>query len=207
MNALEDLQYNPHSDEEASDAEDGEGTSNRLAKYTCWFQPEYWSKIQAALKLHSYKIRAVVRYLKKRYVMPNTSSMFKGLNESTVLGWFEKDGRTLRPRPRVAVVALEAGESAKNIMHPGRDGVWKGHREVELEFIEWMLKLRDTDVGLNSLLIAFQMKAFILTLAPEIVKSHGGCFKVSRSYVRWCRDRLGWSFRKPTSMASKLPVD
>lgn len=71
-----------------------------------------------------------------------------------------------------------------------------------------MLQLRNIDVGLNSLLIAFQMKAFILARAPEIVSSHGGHFKVSHSYVRrWCRDHLGWSFRKPTSMASKLPAD
>lgn len=37
---------------------------------------------------------------------------------------------------------------------------------------------------------------------------HGGKFKVSSTYVRtWAKERLAWSFWKPTSNASKLPID
>lgn len=71
-----------------------------------------------------------------------------------------------------------------------------------------MLKLREIDVGLNSMLIAFQMKEFLLARAPEMTINHGRYFKVSRSCMRgWVQERLGWSFRKPTNNASKLSAN
>lgn len=71
-----------------------------------------------------------------------------------------------------------------------------------------MLDLCNTDVGLNSLFIAFQMKAFLLAYALEITVQHGGHFKLSRTYGRGsAKEQMGWSFRKPTSNASKIPSD
>lgn len=55
---------------------------------------------------------------------------------------------------------------------------------MELESINKMLELRYTNVGLNNLLIAFQMKAFILACILEMVVEHGGHFKVFQSYVQ-----------------------
>lgn len=79
---------------------------------------------------------------------------------------------------------------------------------MEAEFIDWMLQLCDSDIGLNYLLIAFQMKAFLLAHAPELCVDHEGKFKVSRTFVRtWPKERLSWSFQNPTSNASKLPLD
>lgn len=68
-----------------------------------------------------------------------------------------------------------------------------------------MLQLRNTNVGLKSFLIASHMKAFIMAGAPEMMEGNGGFFRVFRNYVRgWARERLGWSFPKPTNNASKL---
>lgn len=71
--------------------------------------------------------------------MPNSSSVFSGLNESTVQGWFKSDGRTLRPRPQAAIEALKKGGPTANILHPGRNSFFDGHHEEEAKFIEWML--------------------------------------------------------------------
>lgn len=184
------------------------GSSRRTSKYTDWFVSDLWSKIESVLTLQSFKFKATVRYLQRRYVMPGSKSIFYGMNESTLRGWFESDGQTLRPRIEATMLAIKNDNSAKAIMHPRQKGVWEGHNEVEAEFIEWMQQLRDTNMGLDFLLIAFQMKAFILACAPQMTIEYGGYFRVSRSYVRrWARDWLGWSFCKPISNASKLPQD
>lgn len=123
-------------------------------------------------------------------------------------GWFKSDGRTLRPHPQAIITALKKGEPTLNILHPGQRSFWEGHREVKARFIEWMLGLRESNVGLNSLLITFQMKAFLLARAPGVCAKHGGKLKVSCTFVRtWAKDRLVWSFHKPINNASKLPLD
>lgn len=71
-----------------------------------------------------------------------------------------------------------------------------------------MLNLHDSDMGLNSMLISLQMKAFLVARVLGLYAEHDGKFKVSRTYVRmWAKERLAWSFRKPTNNAGKLPTD
>lgn len=132
--------------------------------------------------------------------------MFGALNKSMVRGWFEVDGRTLRPRPQVAITALKKGDKAANIMRLGMKCLWEGHQDVEAKFIDLMLQLRDTNVGLNSLLISFQMKGFLLSRIPKVCAERGGRFKAFQSFVRsWAKERLGWSFQKLMSNTNKLP--
>lgn len=106
--------------------------------------------------------------------------------------WSESEVETgLMEKSRAVPVALFA--LYFNPIHPNRFVRTAATvARIECSLTDWMLQLRNTDVGLNSVLIVFQMKAFILARGPEIVASHGGTFKVSRSYVRrWCRFRLG----------------
>lgn len=58
--------------------------STRLEKYTYWFSPNFWPKTEVALKLNTYKPRTMVRYLYRRYAMPNSKPLFEALNDSTI---------------------------------------------------------------------------------------------------------------------------
>lgn len=73
--------------------------------------------------------------------MPNCPPMFAALNESTLRGWFEVDGRTLKQCPMAAVEALKRGECAQSVLHLGHDNIWGGREDIELEFFQWMLDL------------------------------------------------------------------
>lgn len=77
-----------------------------------------------------------MKYLKRWYAMPSSPTMFGALNKSTIRSWFEANGRTLRPRPQAAVTALKNGEQVSNIMRLRVKGMWEGHRDVEVEFID-----------------------------------------------------------------------
>lgn len=71
-----------------------------------------------------------------------------------------------------------------------------------------MLQLHDKYIGLNSLLISFQMKAFLLSHILEVCAERDGQFKVSQSFVKiWAKEHLRWNFQKPTSNTSKLPAN
>lgn len=41
--------------------------------------------------------------------MENTTPMFASLNESTIHGWFEPDGQTLKPHPQLVITAMKTG--------------------------------------------------------------------------------------------------
>lgn len=87
--------------------------------------------------------------------MADSPSMFASFNESTMRGSFEVDSRTLKPHPQAAVLALKKGKFSKGIMCTGRDSIWGIRRDLELKFMDWMLRLQNFDLRLNLLLIAF----------------------------------------------------
>lgn len=66
----------------------GGKTLNWPYKCTYWFQPKLWSKIEFELKLNANKLWIVVQYLQCRYVMLDSKSLFDGLMESALRGWF-----------------------------------------------------------------------------------------------------------------------
>lgn len=134
----DDLEYCTNTSSNGDDDEDSSTVSKHPTSYKCWFTVEYWEKIEAVLKLHSFKIRPIVTYLKRKYQMPNEELVFCGMNESTVRGWFESDGCTLRPCPQAIVEALKKGKPTTNLLHLGQKSIWDGHKDVETDFIEWI---------------------------------------------------------------------
>lgn len=52
------------------------------------------------------------------------------------------------------------------VLHKGRPNMWFGKDDLHVVFVKLMIDLRDANVGLNSLLIKMQMKAFLLVKRP-----------------------------------------
>lgn len=131
------------------------------------------------------------------------------MNESIVRLWICLDGRKFKSKLRttIAVVLEGVGEPIGRLLRPReRVKAWKGREEMEGEFRELLLSLRATDVGFNSLLIQFQMRAFISVRCPEMLVEGEGSFSMSRSYIRkWVAKQMNWTFRRPNSMSKKLP--
>lgn len=178
------------------------GNSNWPTNNTYWFQLELWPEFEVGLKLHCFKFWVVVRHLKLVYVMQNCKSMLHGLNKSTLHGWFEVDGHTLKAQPLEVLVSLKDG------------GLWTSRIPIKrvcgmaIMKLIWTLKERKIGVGLNSSLPAFRMKNFLLSCGHNVCIEHGGTFKVSQSYIEsLVHEHHSWTFQKPTSNASKLPTN
>ncbi|CAM6129934.1 unnamed protein product [Calypogeia fissa] len=113
------------------------------------------------------------------------------------------DGRNFKPK-----VPVECGMLSDNVMHMGAKGMWEGRKELLAEFVLLLNSLRNADVGLNSLLLQTQLRAFVQVKCPEVLLEFGGKHKISRPYVRhFVRTKMGWSFRYTTTDASKLPTN
>ncbi|KAL2641358.1 hypothetical protein R1flu_008945 [Riccia fluitans] len=111
----------------------------------------------------------------------------------------------------MAIDLLDAGYSGREIAsvrHSGHiEEVWQDRKELEIEFINLLNELMDASVGFNSVIIQFQLRAFLQVRCKEILREEGGSFEINRSFVKkWIKDRLGWSYRKATTPASHLPT-
>ncbi|KAL3683409.1 hypothetical protein R1sor_001431 [Riccia sorocarpa] len=187
------------------DTRKGRPPCNKRPKtYTNWFTPELWPPIDAALKRYGRSAKAVVSHLQKFFVHKYRDNPYLQLNESTVRGWFKfnsKGEKIFRPSAQVAIDMLQAGYSKKEIASwrytSHLDTVWNGHKELEIEFINLLNELMDALVGFNSVIIQFQLKAFLQVRCLEILPEADGTFDISRNFVKkWVKDRLGWSYKK-----------
>ncbi|CAM6090114.1 unnamed protein product [Calypogeia fissa] len=142
-------------------------------------------------------------------------------NKQTYTNWITKDlwpdsekglklmqykgGRNFKPKVREAIHAVECGMLSDNIMHMGVKGMWEGRKELLVEFVLLLNSLRNADVGLKSLLIQMQLRAFVQVKCPEVLSEFGGKHKIGRPYVRhFVRTKMGWHFHCTTTDASKL---
>lgn len=139
-------------------------------RYTCWFQPQIWLKIEAELlqALHHYQVSKAkepdTKHSNNVYISQWEYSMRMVWGQSMARHW----GHALRQPSQHSRITTRLQTSC---MRPGVQSIWKGHRDVDTKFIDWMLQLHDTNVGLNSLLIAFQMKVFCCLIFLRFVQS------------------------------------
>lgn len=105
------------------------------------------------------------------------------------------------------MATLRTRESAHSILRLGRHPLWKGHRDLELKFVDWMLRLWNTQhVGLNSLVVAFQIwrNFYSLVLLTSPLSNEASLRWAKATFkVGWLSDLAGVS-RRLTSDASKL---
>jgi hypothetical protein len=123
--------------------------SKRPAEYTTWFTQESWPLIIRAFKLKGYKLKLTLRYSKKRYVEPGKPPRFEKLAYSTMQGWFTTHG-TFTKRVMDCVRDLDLG-APKVSLHAGRRSMWEEHQDLEEEFSELLVKVRQKNLILNLL--------------------------------------------------------
>ncbi|CAM6096893.1 unnamed protein product [Calypogeia fissa] len=186
----------------------GVDTCQNKQAYTNWITKELWPDLEKGLKLMSYKGRATAQYLKKRYRMASGPRRYSGLNESTIKGWMMLDGKTFKSNVLEAIRVVECGLLSDNIMHMGAKGLWEGRKPLLTEFFLLLQSLRNANIGLNSLLIQMQLRAFVQVKCLEILLEFGAKHQISRPYVRhFVRTKMGWSFQCTTTDASTLPAN
>ncbi|KAL3700331.1 hypothetical protein R1sor_018353 [Riccia sorocarpa] len=202
-------------------------------KYKNWFEnPAEWKQIHEALRTNRFSYRKTADYLKVKYNRPGTENPFKSLNESTIRGWFTERG-VFKPKIQniisdplysgVVDLGLKllpgvAGPNPPDVhtklqRGPGKLGewgpsAWASAPDLEGRFMELIHAQRESGVIINSTVVQYLLRGFLLAHNPEILIEKGGPFSCSLRWIRnWLQIRMGWSFRSGTTKASKLPLD
>ncbi|KAF9457519.1 hypothetical protein BDZ94DRAFT_1202554, partial [Collybia nuda] len=176
------------------------------AKYHNWFDPFLFWQIELARKTAggpNMSTRNIVKELKKR-----DYNTFKGLNRTTVDEWIDRHPG-LMPRWKQSVLARMKQGSDPGHTKGGPKGILAKHPEIVNSIKKRLISLRGTGATLTVVTTRAIVIATIMHLKPEILQERfrdGSTFQASESFIRkWLRTTMGWSRRKGTQAAQKLP--
>ncbi|KAL3685961.1 hypothetical protein R1sor_003983 [Riccia sorocarpa] len=170
--------------------------------------------------------------LRRQEEINESKNPFKSLNESTIRGWFTERGvfkpkiqniisdplysgvvdlgpKLLRgvagPNPPDVHTKLQRGPRKLGEWGPS---AWASASDLEGRFMELIHAQRESGVIINSTVVQYLLRGFLLAHNPEILIEKGRPFSCSLRWIRnWLQIRMGWSFRSGTTKASKLPLD
>ncbi|KAF7366573.1 DDE superfamily endonuclease [Mycena sanguinolenta] len=177
----------------------------RNAKYVNWQTPMLWSQIEAAARrtLPPWSPRAILSELRK-----TNSKDFQRLKEQVIGRWIEQEAGISRWKESVRQKA-ELGKGNSPGGNITRCGVLHPYPETRKKINDHLTSLRTAGVALTLLTIRGIMVSHIEHDAPEVFErtmGDGSNFHCSESFVRrYLRNTLGWSERRATKAAQKLP--
>jgi hypothetical protein len=137
-------------------------------------------------------------------------SPFDNLTINTLKGWFEKDvtGRFVLRRKYEEAIKLQSARSAAQ--DKGPRGILKDYPVAFQMIVDTLKGMRDSGQPLDSTIAQTVIQGIISAVALELFerRTKSGFFSVSRRFVRKfvCR-HMGWTWRRNTTSASKLPAD
>ncbi|KAJ6456514.1 hypothetical protein C8R45DRAFT_580223, partial [Mycena sanguinolenta] len=179
--------------------------AKRDAKYVNWQNPMLWSQIEAAARraLPPWSPRSILMELRK-----TNPKDFQRLSEQVIGRWIEREGGISRWNESVQK-KVELGKGNSPGGHVTRCGVLHPYPETRKKINDHLTSLRAAGVVLTLLTIRGIMVSHIEHDAPEVFErtmSDGSHFRCSETFVRrYLRNTLGWSERRATKAAQKLP--
>jgi len=171
-----------------------------------WYEPLYWNDIVVALQEAGFNTRKAVHLLHLKY---SYDGRFDRLTHSTIEGWFCRTTDASGNRGIVwqeKVLLRVQNRQSMFLPGTGRNGILNSHPEIITLITEMLQNMRKTGCVVNGTVARAIIVGVLQSLLPSILVENGGRFKVSASWVSiFCAEALGWSFRKGTTAAQKLP--
>jgi hypothetical protein len=173
------------------------------------------------LKQTRFNTNEAVKLLKIKYPNPipgqTSGGPYDRLSRSTLDSWIVDlgpvRGKALKPDVERTVEVMGTYEPEEVFrgrmgLNRGNAKALEGQEELEKELVQLLHSMREAGQPLNSAVIQAVMKGVIEAKAPQLLRSYGGQWEVSRAWVkRWVGNALDWTFRAPTTAAQKLPKD
>jgi hypothetical protein len=170
--------------------------------YTNWFIPSLWDPIFAIVTKHR-NLKGALRFLQLKYRLPGqVHGIYDKLTRSSLAEWFTNVGE-LKDRTKQAIFK----EIAAFTGGPQHAYILSGHIELEEDIITLLKSHQDAGQALFASTVRGLIRTLIQKRVPYLLdnESQSG-FKVSIPWTRdFVRTNLGWSFRKATGAARKLP--
>jgi hypothetical protein len=185
-------------------------TKKKRGSYTNWFVPNLWPFIEQAVKQHPKSLYEALFSLQHIRKPGRVGSPFDNLTINTLKGWFEKDvmGRFVLQRKYEEAIKLQFPRSVAQ--DKGPRGILKDHPVAFQMIVDTLKGMRDSGQPLDSTIAQTIIQGIISAVAPELFerRTKSGFFSVSRRSVRkFVRRHMGWTWRRSTTVASKLPAD
>jgi hypothetical protein len=125
-------------------------------------------------------------------------------------GWFEKDvtGCFVLWRKYEEAIKLQSAWSA--VQDKGPRGIFKDHPVAFQMILDTLKGMRDSGQPLDSTITQTVIQGIISVIALELFerRTKSGFFSVSRRFARkFMRRHMGWTWRRSTTVANKLPAD
>ncbi len=171
-----------------------------------WYDPLYWNDIVVALQDAEFNSRKAVRLLQSKF---SHDGRFNRLTHSTIEGWYCRTTDASGNRGIIwqeAVLIRVQNRQSMFLPGTGRNGILNSHPEIVALISDMLQNMRKTGCVVNGTVARVIIVGILQSLLPSILVENGGRFKVSASWVSaFCAEALGWSFRKGTTAAQKLP--
>jgi hypothetical protein len=185
-------------------------TKKKRGSYTNWFVPDLWPFIEQAVKQHPKSLYEALFSLQHIRKPGRVGSPFDNLTISTLKGWFENDVTrrfVLRKKYEEAIKLQSARSAAQD---KGLQGILKDHTVAFQMIVDTLKRIRDSGQPLDSTITQTIIQGIISDIAPKLFerRTKSGFFSVSRRFARkFVRMHMGWTWRRSTTVASKLPAD
>ncbi len=183
--------------------------------FTNWFVPDLWNFIFAAVKKHPRNLYDAFFSLQHNKKPGRLGSPFDKLTVQTLKGWFEKneEGVFVLKRKVADCIALQNARKASHKPRP--TGIFTEFPETFELVCKTLKGVRDAGQPLDGGIIQGIMQGCIQQSAPEMFqrtvtgkRGEDVKFSVSKTFGKaFVRKHLGWTWRRVTTAASKLPED
>jgi hypothetical protein len=183
--------------------------------YTNWFVPDLWNFIFAAVKKHPRNLYDALFSLQHNKKPGRLGSPFDKLTVQTLKGWFEKNEEGVFVL-KCKVADYITLQNARKVSHkPRPTGIFTEFPETFELVCKTFKGVRDAGQPLDDGIIQGIMQGCIQQFAPEMFqrtvtgkRGEDVKFSVSKTFRKaFVRKHLGWTWRRVTTAASKLPED
>ncbi|GAQ90928.1 hypothetical protein KFL_007030010, partial [Klebsormidium nitens] len=190
--------------------------------YNKWGSSDLWPHIVHAVETHPRSLTEALNYLQHIKKPGHSASPFDQLTLSTLKNWYERGEQTgwcwkLKKEVQEKAKLIEAGRAAQlRVNNAHFRGIFKDHPQVAQKIIRCLLGLRDAGQQVDSNVIKSVMKGVITADALELFEKVVGRdkngepvkFAVRKRFAqKFARKHLGWTWRRSTGAARKLPED
>ena len=178
---------------------------------TTWQNWWLWRDIDEAQKAVGWSAHKIEQHLhdlrptQYKPVLSDDGKLRGGLSKGVIHKWFKKD-----PNDPKCVIGwtdsvLASVDLGSRCGAKSRSKILSRHPDVKQNIVSHLLAIRCTGTAIQRPLAGAIIRAHIQHVLPELVEEG---FKISNTWVQqFLSEELGWSHRKTTRMAQKIPCD
>lgn len=181
------------------------------AAWTTWQNYWLWQDIEEAQRAVGWSVHKIEKRLHELHptqykpVLGGNGKLHGGLMKGVIHKWFKKDPNDPKQVIGWTEVVLTNVDLGSHCGAKSQSKILSRHPEVKQDIVAHLLAIHCTGTAIQHPLAGAIIRAHIQHVLPELIE---GGFRISNTWVQqFLSEELGWSHRKTTRMARKVPRD